>query len=693
MNKSSSKKLQTQPGAADGIFRWPDVLSHPAWLGFLLGAVTLAVYWPAVNCAFLTYDDPFYYAENFHVQNGLTPDGVWWAFRTGLMGNWHPLVWLSFMLDVTWFGHGPAGSHFTNLALHVANAILVFLLLNTLTEAKWRSLMVAGLFSLHPLRVESVAWISERKDVLSAFFGLLSLIMYARYAQRVPSDQPSPGFGSAGKWRVTRTESILSRFTFHVSRFYWLALVFFVLGLMCKTMLVTLPLVMLLLDCWPLRRLTMNNLRPASRRLIWEKVPFFISGFGIGLVTFMLHKAAGALTPLADCPISARLENALVSFACYLGRTLWPVNLALPYPRVEHWPLVVVLLSALVVLGLCFAAAGWGQKQPHIFVGWFWFLGMLLPVCGIIQWGEHSMADRFTYLPSIGFFILLVWMVAEYLQERQLSKIAAGAGSVVVLVVCAVCTRQQLAYWRNSETLFRHSISVTENNYVAYCNLGMSAVNQGRGDEAAECFANALLAKTNYAPALNNFGVILFKKGRVAEADVCIQKAIDLDPDDVSEFFNLGQVRVAQGRLEEAVGNFETALRLDSDHLNARKNLAAIFIRMGKTDDALQHLRLILKRQPHDAETLSNLGSALAMKGEFGQATIYFREAVRCSPDVPDTHFNLGNALLAQHLPEEAILQYQEALRLRPGYAEAERQLRALKAKIGEQNGTGTNAP
>jgi hypothetical protein len=501
----------------------------------------------------------------FHVQNGLTPDGIGWAFRTGLMGNWHPLVWLSFMLDVTLFGHGPAGPHFTNLALHVANAILVFLLLKTLTGAKWRSLMVAGLFALHPLRVESVAWISERKDVLSAFFGLLSLIMYARYAQRVASDG----------WQATRTESIRSRFTFHVSCFYWLALVFFVLGLMSKTMLVTLPLVMLLLDCWPLRRLTMDNLRLASRRLVWEKVPFFISGFGIGLVTFMLHKAAGALTPLADCPISARLENALVSFACYLGRTLWPVNLALPYPRVEYWPLAAVLLSGLVVLGLCFAAAGWGRKQPHIFVGWFWFLGMLLPVSGIIQWGEQSMADRFTYLPSIGLFILLVWMVAENLQEWQLPKTAVGAGSVAVLVACAVCTRHQLACWRDSETLFRHSISVTENNYVAYCNLGMSAVNQGRWNEAADLFANALLAKTNYPLALNNFGATLFHQGRVAEAAVFIQKAIKLDPYDVSGFFNLGQVHMAQGRMDEAVGNFETALRLDPDHLKARKNLAS----------------------------------------------------------------------------------------------------------------------
>lgn len=662
----------------------PGVLLHPACLALLLGAVTLAVFWPVVNCGFLTYDDPAYYVDNVHVQDGLTPDGIGWAFCTGLMGNWHPLVWLSFMLDVTLFGHGPAGPHFTNLALHVANAILVFLLLNTLTGAKWRSFMVAGLFALHPLRVESVAWISERKDVLSAFFGLLSLILYARYARAGAKTETGgesrnvvPEFPGAGPFG---------------SRYYWLALVFFMLGLMSKTMLVTLPLVMLLLDCWPLRRLTMNNLRLASRRLIWEKAPFFISGFGIGMVTLRLHKAAGALTSLAASPITARFQNALVSFACYLGRTLWPVNLALPYPRVEHWPLVVVLLSGLVVLGLGFTAIWWGRKQPHIFVGWFWFLGMLLPVCGIIEWGEHSMADRFTYLPAIGLFILLVRIVTEKLQEWQLPKTAVGAGSVVVLAVCAVCTRQQLACWRNSETLFRHSISVTENNYVAYCNLGMASVNQEQWDEAAEYFANALLAKTNYAPALNNFGATLFQKGRVAEAGVCIQKAIELDPEDVSEYFNLGQVRVAQGRMDEAAGNFKTALRLNPDHLKARKNLAAILIRMGKTDDAMQQLRLILKRQPHDAETLSNLGSALARQDEFGLATFYFREAVRCSPGVPETHFNLGNALLAQHLPEEAIRQYQEALRLRPGYMEAERQLRVLEARIGERNGTGTNA-
>ena len=649
-------------------------MAHPAFLCFLLAAITLAVYWPAVNCAFLTYDDPAYYVENIHVQNGLTAEGVGWAFRTGWMGNWHPLVWLSFMLDVAWSGPGPAGPHFTNLLLHAANAILLFLLLKTLTGTTWRSWLVAGLFALHPLRVESVAWISERKDVLSAFFGLWCLILYGRYARAV-ANREAGGTASSGPAN------------------YWLAFVCFVLGLMSKTMLVTLPLVLLLLDVWPLRRLTLDNLRIASGRLLLEKVPFFAAGFVCGLITLKLHQDAGALTPLAASPLTARLANALVSCSAYLSRTFWPVNLALPYPRVEHWQPLVVLLSGLVAAGFCWTAAQWGRAQPYLFIGWFWFLGMLLPVSGLIQWGEQSMADRFTYLPSIGLFILLVWLAADYWREKSLPKTAAGAAAAIVLAACALVTRHQLAYWRTTETLFRHSLAVTENNPAAWCNLGMSAVQRKHWDEAADCFANALLVKTNYAPALNNFGATLFYQGRVAEAAVCIQRSIALDPDDESAYFNLGQVRVAQGRMDEAVDNFEAALRLDPDHLNARKNLAAILLRQGKTDAALGQLRWILARRPRDAEILSNLGAALAGSGKLDEAIDYFREAVRCSPDTPETHYNLGAALLARHRPEEAVLQFQEALRLRPGYAEAERQLRALEAKMREPNGPGTSAP
>jgi tetratricopeptide (TPR) repeat protein len=658
--KPSSKDRPPQERAPDFRSYLPDAVWRPAFLCLALGAATLMVFWPVVHCAFLTYDDPVYFTGNSHVLNGLTLDGASWAFRTGLMGNWHPVLWLSYMLDAQCFGTGPAGPHFTNLALHAANAILLFLLLDRLTGARRRSLLVAALFALHPLRIESVAWVSERKDVLSGFFALTALLAYGSYVTKSKAQSPKSKL------------------------FYGLSLLLFLLGLMSKPMLVTLPFVMLLLDCWPLQRLTTANFRTALPRLVLEKIPFLACGLIVGAITFVVHKRLGALTPLSASPISARLGNALVAYTCYLGRTFLPVNMALPYPRVEHWPPDVVALSALLIAGTCVAAIWLGRKQPYIFTGWFWFLGMLAPVSGMIRWGEHFMADRFTYLPSIGLFILLVWVIGEAAGDWRFPKWVIGAGTALILGACAVCTREQLAYWRNSETLFRHALAVTKNNYVAYCNLGMFFADQGRMEEAEGCFASAVKANPDYAPALNDLGAALLHKGLVEDAAACIQRSIQLAPADVSSHFNLGQVHVAQAKLEDAAADFETALRLDPDYVEARENLAAVLIRLGRMDEAVKHLRLALRQKPDDAEILSNLGSALAMSGESARAITCFRRAIRASPERADAHFNLANALAAQHHRDEAILEYKEALRLKPDYWQAKQQLRALGLSIPE---------
>jgi tetratricopeptide (TPR) repeat protein len=523
---------------------------------------------------------------------------------------------------------------------------------------------VAALFGLHPLRVESVAWVSERKDVLSAFFGLLTLLFYARYAQkRLPDERV--GSKAPAKAAVD----------------YTLALLFFVLALMSKVMLVTLPLVMLLLDYWPLQRFAARDRRSAFRRLILEKVPFFLFAFIVGSITFTTHRNLGALTSLTASPLSGRLSNALVAFVCYLGHTFWPLKLALPYPRVGHWPTELVLLSAALIIGISGATIALRRKQPYLLVGWFWFIGMLIPVSGLIQWGEQSMADRFTYLPSIGFFILLTWVMSEVAADWRVPKILIGTGAALVLAACAIGTRMQLTWWRDTETLFRHALDITQNNYVAYCNLGMSALNEGRLDDAEQYFASALAANPDYAPALNNFGAVLLHHGRVQEAAACIQKSVQLGPYDASAHFNLGQVCLAAGQPEAAVRSFENALQLQPDYVTARENLAAVLIRLGRLDEAVFQLQTILSEKPRDPETLSNLGSALAMKGEAEQAIIYFRQAVRSAPQKPDTHFNLGNALLSQRQKDEAIREYKEALRLKPDYSEARRQLQALGAE------------
>jgi protein O-mannosyl-transferase len=658
--------------AANRSRRFLDALFHPLCLSLLLGAITFIAFWPVLRCDFITYDDPVYFTNNARVQSGLTSGGTLWAFRTGLMGNWNPALWLSYMLDVELFGQGPAGPHFTNLALHAVNAILVFLLFNTLTGARWRSWTVAALFALHPLRVESVAWISERKDVLSGCFGLLALLMYARYAKKV-----EPGQGSGPTRQSPRPR-------FLHSAGFGLALIFFVLGLMTKPMLITLPLVMLLLDYWPLRRFTTENIRATFRPLILEKIPFLIPAVLVGLTTLLMHRHLGGLASLAESPPTARLGNALVSYLCYLGRTFWPVQMILPYPRVERWPLTFVLLSAALMAGACLAAILLGRKQPHVFTGWFWFVGMLIPVIGIIQWGEQSMADRFTYLPAIGLFLLLVWVIGETFSESSLAKTILTGGAALALVACALTTRAQLSHWRNSETLFRHSLSVSENNHVAWSQLGLFALQQGRMDEATGYFANALKVNPDYAPALNNLGALLFRKGLVDDAEACIQKSIQLNPHDASAHFNLGQVRVARRKFDVAIGNFETALQLAPDYFEARYNLAVVLIQLNRLDDAVQQLRLITRQKPDDAKVLSNLGSALAMKGELDEAIACFRKAIHFSPENAQTHFNLGNALVQQHQADEAIVQFKEALRLDPGYLEAKQKLRALGVAVSD---------
>ena len=364
--------------------------ARPAVLCLLLVAVTLAVYWPAVHCDFLNFDDTDYFTANPHVQTGLNPANIIWAFTTRYASNWHPLTWLSLMLDAELFGKGPAGPHFTNLLFHLANAVLLFLLLRRLTAAIWRSAMVAALFALHPLHVESVAWIAERKDVLNTFFGLLSLLAYARHA-------------SVG-------EAIHSRFTFHVSRCYWLALLFFALGLMSKPMLVTLPLVMLLLDWWPLGRLSRVEGRGSRvRHLVLEKIPFFLLSAVSCVVTFIAQQKGGAITALTKISLSQRLDNAFVSYARYLGKTFWPVTspffIRIRFIGTAGWSFFRCAGHRALRRRLC----GWDANILYVPVGWFWFVGTLVPVIGLVQVGIQSMADRYTYVPLIGLFLVVVW--------------------------------------------------------------------------------------------------------------------------------------------------------------------------------------------------------------------------------------------------------------------------------------------
>jgi cytochrome c-type biogenesis protein CcmH/NrfG len=592
----------------------------------LLAVVVALVFCQTIRHEFVDYDDGQYFFTNPHVETGLTWNNVLWAFQTTYASNWHPLTWLSLMLDVELFGSGPSGPHLMNVLLHAANTVLLFLLLRRLmglrsdksvgatttqAGAHWRSAFVAALFGLHPLHVESVAWASERKDVLSGLFFMLTLLMYARYAQGVTSGT-WPAFAALrrGK-RVTRTEAVApapdtSRVTRHAPLFYGLALLFFALGLMSKPMLVTLPFVLLLLDYWPLRRFEPSTLnsdesRAGSQpstilRLALEKLPFLALSVASSAVTFVAQK--DAVQPFDRIPMGIRAVNAMVSCVRYLSKMFWPVDLAIPYPYPGHWSFELFWLSAAIFLAAIVFVVWLGRRFPFLITGWFWYLGMLVPVIGLVQVGAQSMADRYTYLPLIGVFILLVWGAGEILESWRLPKRAIWSMAMLILAACTARTLDQLRFWQNTETLFHHTIAVTKGNAVAYYNLGEYYSGKGRLDEAVDDYLKAIQIRPGYDDALNNLGVALALKGELDKAVARIRESIHYQPEKADAYYNLGNVFIMQHKLDEAVSAYTEALRLKPDYPEAHNNLANVLLTQGHWDAAVQHYREALRLNP-----------------------------------------------------------------------------------------------
>jgi predicted negative regulator of RcsB-dependent stress response len=451
------------------------------------------------------------------------------------------------MLDAELFGPGPMGPHLTNMLLHAANTVLLFLLLNQMTGAYWRSALVAALFALHPLHVESVAWVSERKSVLSGLFFMLTLRAYARYAQK-----------------KSRAD-------------YWLALVFLALGLMSKPMLVTLPFVMLLLDWWPLRRFSPSppDRQPATPgRLALEKLPYLALSVASSAATFVNQKRA--MPSLVNMPMGIRMVNTIVSYVRYLIKMFWPVNLAVPYPHPGYWPFVHLCLSATLIVWVSLAVMRAGRRFPFLVTGWFWYLGMLVPVIGLVQVGVQSMADRYTYLPLVGVFIMLVWGAGEAFQRWRTPVAVIWGLAIMVLTVCAARTVDQVKYWRNSETLFRHAIAVTKYNDTAYSNLAAALVAKGEFDEAVVWIRESLPFNSDRSLAHYNLGSIFVKQDRLDEAVKEFNEALRLNPDFPEAHNNLAGVLLMQGHRDAAVQHYEEVLRLDPNHETARRQLQAL---------------------------------------------------------------------------------------------------------------------
>jgi hypothetical protein len=545
-------------------------MGDPAILCLLLATVTLVLYCPATGFQLVNYDDLDYFAKNPHVQGGLGWEGFLWALGSGDMSNWHPLTWLSLMLDVSLFGStGPAGPHFTNILFHAVNSVLLFWLLRRLTGAHWRSALVAGLFAVHPLNVESVAWVSERKNVLSTFFWLLTLLAYTRYAQWMASD----------RCQVTRTNSIFSPATRHPSRFYWLALLFFALGLMSKPMVVTLPFVLLLLDHWPLGRWRINSFqdwRGRLPRLAWEKVPFFLLSAVACVVTLLVQQQGKAVQSLGRYPIDGRIENAFVSCCRYLGKTFWPENLTVFYPHPGHWPLAANVPAAVFVLAACLIVVWQGRRFPFLVTGWFWFLGTLIPVIGLVQVGMQSMADRYTYVPLIGIFIIISWSAAEIFAHARSAKPMAVITAGLVLTACAFRARDQLGYWQNDGTLFRHAIAVTPSYFKGYLTLGNYLKQQGFLNEAMDNYRAAIRIDPDNLAAHVCLGVILENIGRTEEAVSEFREAARIDPHSPEVRYDLGCELIRLGRRDEAIEQFTEALRLRPGFKLAEQSLHAL---------------------------------------------------------------------------------------------------------------------
>jgi Flp pilus assembly protein TadD len=541
-----------------------------ALIGFALAIGTMLVYLPMLRHGFVNYDDPDYILGNAHVTDGLTWANVVWAFTSNDAANWHPLTWLSHMMDCQLFGLNPAGHHLMNLLFHTANTLLLFLLLEKLTGALWRSALVAAFFAWHPLHVESVAWASERKDVLSAFFWMLTILFYAKAV-------------ASGKCRVTGDGNapapIAAPVTCHPSPFYFLALFFFACGLMSKPMVVTLPFVLLLLDFWPIQRFNDSTIQ----RLFVEKLPFFVLSLASCLITY--HAQSGALWSSNSLTFHFRLANALMSYVRYISKIFWPTDLALIYPYPHFWPLagVVAVAGLLAMLSAIFILQA--KKFPYLPVGWFWFLGTLVPAIGLVQAGVQAMADRYTYLPGIGIFILVVWGVNDLLNSQpQKIKIAALAGSAV-LVGCLICTSIQLKYWRNSVALFLHTVEVTQDNYAAEDCLGKALENIGNKDDAGKLYADAVRIEPDYPSAQFDLGMIEVEQGKMSDASNHLAIAVQLSPHNPVMQFDFGTYLMQHGNPAEAANHFKAALadkpefpeaQQQLDSLSARTNAPAI---------------------------------------------------------------------------------------------------------------------
>jgi len=624
----------------------------------LAGAVFL-LYGQAVGHEFINFDDDTYVSENPRVLSGLTWSGLRWALTTTAEGNWHPLTWLSHMLDVRIFGTWPGGHHGTSVLLHAVNAILLFLALVHMSRALWPSALVAALFAVHPLRVESVAWVAERKDVLSGLFWMGTLLAYSWYARR-------PG---AGRYAV-----VLGSFA---------------LGLLAKPMLVTLPLVLLLLDFWPLGRLDFpprgGKGSARLRGLILEKLPLVLVAVVSSAVTIAAQRMGGTTSSLEAVPLAARVANAAVSYVLYLSKTVVPEGLAIFYPHPSLYgravPVLPGLFAALALVAVTLVVLRGARDRPFLATGWLWYLGTLVPVIGVVQVGRQAMADRYTYIPLVGIYVAAAWTLrglvvrSPRLLRPVLGAIFIALGSLIVV------TWIQVGTFRDGVTLYRHALLVTEDNYLVHNNLGVTLAARGLLSEAAVEYEAALRIKPDYPEAHNNLGTVLKKQGRLSEAEEHFKTTIRLRPDFEEPHGNLGNVYLAQGDLARARAQYETALRIRGDYPGALIGLGTVLSRQGDLEGAAARFEEAVRLAPNSAETRKNLGIVRMLEGRLGEAVAEYRAALGIRPQDPDLHSDLGILYLRLGRMADAEAELGRALAIRPDHASARSALSELRSR------------
>jgi tetratricopeptide (TPR) repeat protein len=678
------------------------------WIVLILVLGTLLIYWPVTKCEFVNYDDTDFVTANSHVQAGFTADSLKWVWTSEVARNWHPITMLTHMLDCQLFGLNAGRHHLVNLLFHIANTLLLFQLLKLLTGAVWRSAFIAALFAWHPVHVESVAWIAERKDVLSTFFWFSSMWSYVRYA------------------RGTAIKSAKNKW------FYALALVLFALGLMSKPMLVTGPFVLLLLDFWPLNRMTVSKSVGKKEkitfvfplRLLLEKIPFLGLSAVLCVITYLIQNHGGAMLTGNNLALSSRVENALMSYVRYIGKMFWPANLNGLYLRSGDWPLWMAALAGIAVVTMSIIVISQWRRRPWLALGWFWYLGVLTPVIGVVQVGMQSMADRFTYVSSIGIFLIVTWGVCEMAKAWKIPGSILGAAAVIVLTACAMATPRQIGYWRNSETFFKRMIAVNPNNYMARYNLANLYAHQKRNEEAAENYEAALAAEPNYAEAHNNYaGLLLDEKkydealhhyrealrlnpqnlyyvnlanaladsasarhdaNQFAQAVQAFQQALALDSNSSEVHFNFGLTWDAQGKEAEAAGEFREALRLNPNYEAAHYSLAEALAHLGQLDGAIAEYRAASQLNPGRLGNYNGMGVCYAMQNKMPEAAQQFEQVIRLDPGNAAAHGNLANTLAAQNKIDEAIQHYTEALRLEPADYQTEFNLALSLSRLGK---------